>query len=62
MLIRIKVKILTEYIDRNTTVYFDSFVFEYIPQHVLNKTKINPSLRISLEYNVMIILLVYFIV
>ena len=26
-------------IDRSTSVYFDSFGFEYIPQEVLNKIK-----------------------
>ena len=27
------------FIDRNTTVYFDYFGIEYIPEEVLNKTK-----------------------
>ena len=27
------------FIDRNTTVYFDSFGIEYIPQEALNKIK-----------------------
>ena len=28
------------FIDKNTTVYFDSFGIEYIPQKVLNKIKV----------------------
>ena len=29
------------FIGKNTTVYFDSFGIEYIPQEVLKKSKIN---------------------
>ena len=50
------------FIDRNTAVYFDSFGIEYIPHDVLNKIKINLSLTTYLEYNLMILRCVGFIV
>ena len=37
------------FIDRNTTAYFDPFGIEYIPQDVLKKSKINPSITKYLE-------------
>ena len=48
--------------DRNTAAYFDSFGIEYITQEVLNKSKINRLLTICLEYKIMILLCVDFIV
>ena len=49
------------FIDRNTIAYFDSFIIEYIAQEVLNK-KINQSLTTYLEYHLMILLWLHFIV
>ena len=48
--------------DRNTAAYFDSFGIEYITQEVSNKSKINRLLTIGLEYKIMILLCVDFIV
>ena len=50
------------FIDKNTDVYFDSFGNEYIPQDVLKKSKINQLLTSYLEYNLMILYCVDFIV
>ena len=50
------------FIDKNTDVYFDSFGNEYIPQDVLKKSKINQPLTSYLEYNLMILYCVDFIV
>ena len=33
------------YIDRNGTIYFDSFEIEYIPQEVLTKIKDKPIIH-----------------
>ena len=48
--------------DKNTDVYFDSFGNEYIPQDVLKKSKIKQPLTSYLEYNLMILYCVDFIV
>ena len=50
------------FIDRNTAVYFDSFGIEHIPLEGLNKIKDNQLLTIYLEYKMMNILCVDFIV
>ena len=50
------------FIDRNLAVYFDSFGMEYIPQEILNKIKINQLLTIYLEYKIIILLCMDFIV
>ena len=53
------------FIDRIRAVYFDSFGIEYIPQEILNKTKnksITYNIFRNLEYNLMILLCVDFIV
>ena len=56
------------FIDINTAAYFDLFQIEYITQKVLKKkkkkkkSKINLSLTIYLEYKMMILLCVDFIV
>ena len=50
------------FIGKNTDVYFDSFGNEYIPQDVLKKSKINQPLTSYLEYNLMILYCVDFIV
>ena len=50
------------FIEINTAVYFDSFEIEYIPQEILKKTKVNQFLTIYLEYKMMILLSVDFIV
>ena len=50
------------FIDRNTAVCFDSFGIEYIPQEVLNKVRDNQLLLIYLEYKIMNLLYVDFIV
>ena len=45
---------VSQFIDRNTAIYFDSFRIEHIPLEVLNKLvlklKINQLLIIYLEY------------
>ena len=48
------------FIDRNTAVYFDSFGIEYIPKEVSNKIK-DKSITTYLEYNLMILLCVDFL-
>ena len=46
--------------DRNTAVYFDSFLIEYIPQEPLKISKIHQLLTIYLEYKIRILLCVTF--
>ena len=48
------------FIDRNTTVYFDSFGTEYIPLKLLKKSKINQLFTIYLENKIMNLLCVEF--
>ena len=48
------------FIDRNTTVYFDSFGTEYIPLKLLKKSKINHLFTIYLENKIMNLLCVEF--
>ena len=48
-------------VDRHTAVRFSVFEIEYIPQEVLNKIKINQLLTIYLEYQIMNLLGVKFI-
>ena len=48
------------FIDKDTTVYFDSFEIEYIPQDILSKTK-NKSVTHNIVI-MMILLCVHFIV
>ena len=50
---------LSLFINKNAAVYFDSFGIEYIPQEVL---KINQLLTICLEYKIMNLSCVDFIV
>ena len=53
------------FVDRNTAVYFDSFGIEYIPPEVLNQIRDlvrDQLLTIYLEYKMMILLCVHFIV
>ena len=50
------------FIDRNATVGFDSFGNEYISQEIFKKSKINQLLTIYLEYKIMNLLYVCFIV
>ena len=50
------------FINRNTAVYLDSFAVEYIPQEILTKSEINQLLTIYLEYKIMNLLCVDFIV
>ena len=53
---------IVAFIDRNTTIYFDSYGIEYIPLKVSTKSKINQLLTICLEYKIMNLLCVNFIV
>ena len=51
------------FIDINAAVYFDSFGIDYIPLELLKKkSKINRLLTIYLEYKIMNLLCVDFIV
>ena len=50
------------FIDRNTAVYFDFFGIEYIPPEVETKSQTNQLLTIYLEYWLMNLLCVDFIV
>ena len=50
------------FIDRNLAVYFDSFIIEYISQEVLNKIRDKSITQIYLEYKIMNLLCVDFIV
>ena len=43
------------FINKYTTLYFDTFGTEYIPQGVLAKSKINLSCTTYLEYKIMIL-------
>ena len=49
-------------IQQYAAVYFNSSGSEYVPQKVLNKSNINQLLTIYLEYKIMILLYVDFIV
>ena len=53
---------VTLFIDRNTTGYFDSFEIEYILQNVLSKVKDKSVIKNYLEYKIMILFWVDFIV
>ena len=51
------------FIDKNFNVYFDSFQIEFIPPEILKKkSTINQLLTIFLEYEIMILSRVDFIV
>ena len=50
------------FIEKNTVAYFHSFRNEYISQTASSKSKANHSLKISLDYNLIIPLCVNFIV
>ena len=50
------------FINKSTAAYFNSFAIEYIPQEVLNKIKDKSMLTMYLEYKIMNLLCVDFIV
>ena len=50
------------FVDRYTAVYLDSFGIEYRPQVVLNKIRDNQLLTVYLEYKIIVLLRVDFMV